>query len=136
MSDLGTTYIIRDIKKEDIPFIMATWLRGLYYGNAFFALMKKDSFMDVYKKYLEVLISKSAVKIACLKEDENEILGYSVLSPDFQGIHWVFVKKLLREQGVGKSLLPQYPSYFTHFTDLGLQLSKKFTDFSFEPFKI
>ena len=39
---------IRDIESEDINFIYATWLRGLYYGESYFSLMPKDIFMAKY----------------------------------------------------------------------------------------
>lgn len=136
MNDLGTTYEIRDYKPEDKAFIMATWLRGLYYGDSWFSQIPKGIFMDNYKQILELLLARSLVKVACDKQDPDVILGYSVLSKDFSTIHWVFVKSVMRKQGVGRSLLPQYPTYISHLTSLGKSLMTKFTDCVFNPFAL
>lgn len=129
-------YEIRDYRPEDHAFIMSTFLRGLYYGNEFFNIMPKDLFMAYYKLIGEALISKSQVKVACLKDDADIILGYSVLSQDFSVVHWVFIKRAFREQGISKRLLPERPSQFTHFTTMGLEYAKRFENVVFNPFNL
>ena len=136
MSELGKVYTIRNGKTDDIPFIMSTWLRGLYYGNEFFGIMPKDIFMDNYKHICEALINKSTIKVACLIEDEDVILGYAILSPDLTTLHWAFVKNAFRNKGISKDLLPKYFSVFTHFSTLGLSLVKKYVDLTFNPFSV
>jgi len=136
-SELNVTYEIRDYNPEtDKSLIMASWLKGLYYGNSFFGMVEKDLFMNHYKQYLEVVLSKSTVKVACLIEDKDTILGYSVLSPDFLVIHWIFVKKLFREKGIGKSLCPSHPKYFSHITDGCKDLIPKLNGAVFNPFAL
>lgn len=115
---------------------MATFLRGLYYGDTWFSSIPKDVFMDNYKLVIQSLLAKSQVKVACLNEDPDVILGYSVLSPDFQGVHWVFVKAAWRRQGVARSLVPSHPTHVTHLTKLGSQLLNKLNGAIFNPFKI
>lgn len=130
-------YMLREYKAEDKAFIMATMLRGLYYGNEFFHMMPdKDSFMDNYKLVCEALIQKHVVVVACLKDDLDTILGYSLTSADGKVIHFCFVKKAWRKQGIGRELLPQSPKLYSHFTTLGLQLAKKYPDFTFNPFAL
>ncbi len=90
--------------------------------------------MDNYKLVGESLIKKATIKVACLVEDNDVILGYSILSNDFQVIHWVFVKAAWRKQGIAKTLVPKYPTAFTNFTTLGLTLTKKFDKIVFNPF--
>lgn len=133
-SELNKTYEIRDYKEADKAFIMATWLRGLYYGDSWFSMIPKRIFMENYKKVLEAILTRSTVKVACLIEDKDEILGYSVLSNDFSIIHWCFVKSLFRGKGIGRSLVPQFPSSVSHLTALGKDLLKKFPDCVFNPF--
>lgn len=118
----------------DRSFVMATFLKGLYYGEMGLELVPKDIFMANYRKVAEMLIARSQVKIACLKEDPDVILGYSILSPDFQGIHWVYVKSAWRSRGIARSLTPQFPSYATHMTKLGRSLMSKFENFIYNPF--
>lgn len=129
-------YVIRNFKADDLPFIMSTWLKGLYYGETFYSDVPKQIFMDNYKKFLIAILERSIVKIACSPEDENQIFGYSVLSKDFTTIHWVFVKSLYRKKGIAKALVPQYPTYVSHLTPLGKSLLTKFKDCVFNPFAL
>lgn len=124
------------MKEADKNFILATFLRGLYYGNYWWNDVPKQIFMDNYKIVAEELLQQSMVKVACLKEDSDIILGYSILSTDFQVIHWVFVKSSWRQKGIAKNLLPKYPSAVTHLTKLGLKLLSKYENTVYNPFKI
>jgi hypothetical protein len=136
-------YEVRDSKEEDKNFILATFLRGLYYGDSWFSLIPKDIFMANYKQVAQTLVSspKVTIKVACLKEDPDVILGYSILSNDFKTIHWVYVKSsklkdgtTWRRKGIGRSLVPQYPETVTHLTKLGHSLLTKFNGAVFNPF--
>ncbi len=135
--ELASLYEIRDYDAAgDEAFVMATFLRGLYYGNEFFSIIPKDLFMDNYKLVIGALLSKNQVKVACLREDPSVILGYSIISNDFKTLHWVFLKKAWRLQGIGRSLVPKYITSVSHFTSMGLPLLKKFDNCVFDPFKL
>jgi len=143
MSSFRGFYDIRDYKPEDRNFVISTFLRGLYYGDSWFSLIPKDIFMKNYKAVAEALIAKRTIKVACLREDPDVIIGYSILSNDFQTIDWVYVKSskqpdgtTWRNKGVGKSLVPQYPTSVSHLTVLGKELLKKFPNTVFNPFSI
>ena len=129
-------YEIRDYGPNDKAFVMATFLRGLYYGDSWFSLIPKDAFMMNYKHIAEALLNKHLVKVACLKEDKDVILGYSILSKDFQTLHFVFVKSAFRKQGIGRSLIPHSISTVTHLTTLGKSLMNKLSNCVFNPFQI
>jgi len=138
MSTFTGLYEVRDMIEEDKNFILATFLRGLYYGDSWFSEIAKDIFMTNYKPVVEKFLNdpiKYTVKVACLKEDPTVIIGYSILSADYQGITWVYVKSAWRKRGIAKSLTPRYPTYVTHLTALGKVLMKKFeTNVIFNPF--
>lgn len=136
MSKFLGLYNIRDLKPEDVNFVLATFLRGLYYGDSWFSKIPKQVFMDNYKNVALSLVNKSTIKVACLKDEPDVIIGYSILSNDFQTIHYVYVKAAWRKKGIARSILPQYPSTVTHLTDLGAQLITKFKDVIFNPFKL
>lgn len=138
MTDFVGMYQVRDGKEEDKNFILATFLRGLYYGDSWFSEIPKNIFMDNYKKIAEAIVNSPNVtlKIACLNEDPDVILGYSVLSSDFQTIHWVYVKSAWRKKGIGRSLVPRMPTNVTHLTLLGKTLIKKFDNTVFNPFAL
>lgn len=125
---------IRPPRPEDRAFIYATWLRGLYYGNPWFTQIDKDSYMASYHKILDQLFLKPDVdiKIACVTEDPELILGYSVSEPSI--LHWVFVKQAWRRFGIAKQLIPKDVSRITHLTTVAEKLKPK--EWLFDPFKL
>lgn len=137
-SELADMYEVRDFKPEDKKFIMATFLRGLYYGDSWFSQIPSSIFMENYKQVVEALLfsPNTIVKVACLKEDPDVILGYSILGHNYSTIHWVFVKAAWRKAGVARSLTPSRPETITHLTALGRSLMNKFENVTFNPFKI
>lgn len=125
----------RAYKPEDRNFILATFLRGLFYGDSWFTIIPKHIFMEHYHKVIVYLLDKSTteIKVSCLVEDENVVLGYSITSPDT--LHWVFVKKQWRGIGIAKDLVPESIKVVTHLTKVGLSIiSRKKLDFN--PFAI
>jgi len=138
MSGFQGLYSVRDNKPEDNNFILATFLRGLYYGETWFSEIPKDIFMDNYKKIAEALIHspKVIIKVACLTDDPDTIIGYSILSSDYQTVHFCYVKSAWRLKGVGKSLVPQHPTYVSHLTQLGKTLLSKLKPAVFNPFSL
>lgn len=136
MSEFVGLYEMRDYKESDKNFILATFLRGLYYGDSWFSQIPKDVFMDNYKYIAEALINNpnTVVKIACLNEDPDVILGYSILGTNYQTIHWVYVKQAWRRKGIGKSLTPTNLAIATHLSELGRELLLKYPGAIFNPF--
>lgn len=134
MEDFSGLYNVRDMVIEDKNFILATALRGIYYGDSWFSMIPKDVFMDYYKNIVEVMIAKCNVKVACLPDDPSVVLGYSILSLDYQAIVWVYVKQAWRNKGIAKALVPKYPVAVTHLTKLGKTLLPKFNNCIFNPF--
>lgn len=128
---------LRDYKPEsDRSFILATWLRGLYYGDSWFSLIPKATFMEAYHNILErILINPGiTIKIACLKEDSDVILGYSVYHkvPKGLALDWVFVKSAFRNIGVASMLTPDNVVCCTHLTKVGKSIKPK--NWEFNPF--
>ncbi len=123
----------RSSKPEDINFILATWLRGLRYGNELFEQIDKDIYFAEYHKVIEALLRVSQVRVACLKDDPDTILGYAVLQGD--KVHWIHIKSAWRRIGIAKSLLYTKFGVVTHLTTLGAKLLKeKCTGVKFNPF--
>lgn len=117
---------------------MATWLRGLYYGNTWFREIDKDVFMDKYHQAITIVLKKptTEVKVAVLKDDPEVILGYSVLDQGYTNtvLHWVFVKEAWRKMGIATSLIPTNSDTCTHLTVVGRKL--KPANMKFNPFLI
>lgn len=136
MSNFQGLYDVRDATDKDINFILATFLRGLYYGDSWFSSIPKNIFMENYKQVAQALVNhpSTIIKIACLREDSEVILGYSLLGNKMSTVHFVYVKSAWRKQGIGRSLLPQFPARVTHLTALGKSLMSKLPNTEFNPF--
>lgn len=138
MSDFSGLYNIRDGAENDKNFVLATFLRGLYYGDSWFSEIPKDIFMDNYKKIASAMVNspKVCLKIACLPDDPNVILGYSMLSDDHKVIFWIYVKAAWRKKGIGYSLFPNNSvTTANHLSSLGRGLIKKY-NLIFNPFAL
>lgn len=127
----------RDGQATDTNFIFSTFLRGLYYGDSWFSLIPKDTFMKNYHAVLEAVLAspKTKVRVACLKDDPEVILGYSILNQSETACHFVFVKATWRKIGIAKSLVPSTVGTATHLTALGLSLTKR-KGIEFNPFAL
>jgi len=135
-NELSKIIFIRDGKLEDHNLVIATFLRGLYYGDSWFGMIPKQVFMDNYKHVISKLLEKNVLKVACLIEDPDTIVGYSLLNPSLQTIHWVFVKKLWRNKGIGRALTPMNVNTVTHLNQTGKTLLPKLKDATFNPFAL
>ncbi len=138
IAEFAGLYDMRDYKPEDKNFILATFLRGLYYGDSWFSQIPKDIFMANYKYIAEKLIedNNTVIKVACLTDDPDVILGYSILGASYQTVHWVYVKANWRKKGIGKSLVPTNLAVATHLSELGRELLTKYKGAIFNPFAL
>lgn len=124
----------RNVMGEDNNFILSTWLRGLRYGNQWFGMIEQEVYFKMYKPIIERLLVKPtvSVKVACLKDDPEVILSYSVLEQD--RLHWVFTKKAWRQMGLANDLIPKEIKTLTHITHIGESLYLKKKQLTFNPF--
>lgn len=134
---------VRPYGETDKNFVLATWLRGLYYGDTFFSNIPKTIFMENYHSILENFIKRNseAIQVACLREDPEVILGYSVVrdikigEADISVLDWIFVKTAWRGIGISKMLVPNKINACTHLTKLGASIIKnKYPNIIFNPF--
>lgn len=111
---------IRVAEQSDEPLIFATWLKGLRYANDWFEQIDQQIYYREYHKVIELILQRSRTLIACLKDDEDVILGYSVTEPKV--LHWVFVKPAWRGIGLLHDLVASDVEFITHITKTGLKL--------------
>lgn len=123
MSSQKALITTRPYLPEDRNFVLSCWLRGLYYGNTFFSEIPKDIFMKHYHAVLEKFLTSPQVTItvACLIDDPQVILGYSVTRTvqDKKVLDWVFIKTAWRQIGIARSLVPPDVQVVTHLTKVG-----------------
>lgn len=129
-------YTIRGPKPEDVNFILATMLRGLYYGDGWFSQIPKDIFMKEQHKVLVTTMSRPdcSVKVACLPDDADIILGYSVILSD-DALVWVYVKSAFRKMGIARTLVPPSVTAVTYLTRLGYSLLQNYPHVVYNPYK-
>lgn len=131
MNISGIEVTIRDPQPHDINFILSTALKGLYYGSKFWAEIDQDAFFKNYEPFLKTLMLKNTIKIACLDDDQDVILGWSMYHN--QTLDFIFVKKSYRKLGIAKLLWPKDINTVSHITDVGNSVRKKM-GLKFNPF--
>lgn len=117
---------VRDAVEDDISFIYATMLRGLYYGSDYWHTVDKAIFFAKYENRLNKLLMTEGVtvKVACLPDASDVILGYAIYSHQ-DALHWIFVKQAWRRQGLATLLAPGPFKCSTAHTNLGELLRNK-----------
>lgn len=130
-------FTVRNMKASDKSFIMSTFLKGLRFGSDFFREIQSDSYFKNYQKIIDQLLSYNGteVRVACLPDDEDVILGYSIHSDDGTKAHFVFVKSAWRGIGIAKTLIPKTVTTVTHISKVGLSLIRK-KGIQFDPFNL
>lgn len=131
---------IREYRLGDRNFILATWLRGLYYGDSWFSQIPKNIFMTNHHAALEKVVNNpnTKIKVACLKDDPDTILGYSVfriVNGDLVALDWVFTKSNWRNIGIASLLVPAQTKAYTQTTKAGSAIVReKYPHLIFNPY--
>lgn len=114
------------MRASDLNFVYSSWKRGLRFGNDFFRKIDADSFYEAYTLIINALITRADCKVtvACLKDDEDVVLGYSVVRGDI--LDWLFVKQSWRGFGIAKQLCSGSElKACSHITNVGDSIRKK-----------
>lgn len=127
---------VRGVDPGDKSFIMATWLKGLRYGCEIFKEIPSDIYFKNYHRILESILTnpETEIRVACLKDDRDVILGYSVSKDN--ALHFIFVKSEWRQIGIAKSLVSPKIDTVTHLTKVGSSILKKHPKIVFNPFAL
>lgn len=133
--------LLRPYQLSDKHYILSTWLRNLYRYNSFYQLFDQTSYYTHYNLILNRLleIPTTSTTIACLRDDPDTILGYSVSTPKEQTttLHFCFVRGRWRGLNLMYDLLPKNITAFTHLTETGEKIWKqKYTNLKFNPFDL
>lgn len=116
--------------------IFSRWLRALKFGNDYFKLIDSDAYYSGYHKCIELLLAQpsSVVRLAVLSDDQDVVLGWSVVRGDT--LDFVHVHKDNRNLGIGSALVPANITTITHLTKAGMAIwNKKLPNVAFNPFK-
>lgn len=122
------------LSKEYRNVVVAPFLNSLRYGNELFKIIDKEAYYSSYARYIESLLLRpmTIIKMALLKD--NTVLGWAMI--EYKTLHYVWVKKEVRRQGIGRALLPNDFDTITHVTNVGLNIwVSKYPEKVFNPFK-
>ena len=108
---LAAEAILRKGALSDAPIIFSTWSKALWFETKRDPLEQK-TFMRAAHKMIRNTLNKpgTIVRVACLADDLDHVLGYSVVSEFDTGemealvLDWVYVKLNYRNNGVGRLL--------------------------------
>jgi GNAT superfamily N-acetyltransferase len=138
MDEIKDLTIIRSYTDSDKNFIVNSWLHGFKQGCEYFRLIDKEAYFDYYGKVINLVLERPNVdiKLICLAEDPEIILGYSIaeLRPAMMILHWIYVKPDWRNNDLGTMLAPERINVVTHLTKIGRAILKKHPEIKFNPF--
>jgi GNAT superfamily N-acetyltransferase len=124
------TYSIIEYPTKFFPekyfgFFYKTFLQSFKFGTPFGRSIDNDSYYKNYHFYIESLIKRpnAYISIAKLSKDTlDTLLGWSFYEGD--KLHYVYVDKDQRGQGIAKALTDFEIKTVTHMTKLGFQIYK------------
>jgi GNAT superfamily N-acetyltransferase len=98
--------IIRNYETTDFPFVINSWLNS---SHELFPARKvnKKYYNKINTPIIASLISGISIAVASNPDDKNHIFGYLAyeqLQDEFI-IFWIYVKRELRNFGIGKKLI-------------------------------
>lgn len=124
-----SSVIIRSFKPaSDSNFIFSTCSNGVYYGNIAPKSIhtSRARWFNDFSKYLQKQLIDSQIFIACMQDDPNIILGYSVVNNGI--LQFVYTKELFRKQGIATLLLRHHQptgSNMVNMTRMGASILKE-----------
>lgn len=73
---------IRDAEPSDHAFLFNSYLQNNWYDKTQSTTLKKHTWMALQHKRLEKVLETKTVKVACLSEDPDIIIGYAFKDGD------------------------------------------------------
>jgi len=97
-------FAIRMGRPSDLPFVTDSWVKR---GHE-----KGERLRDATARVRRILASPSSVlRVAVLPDDDDAIIGWAVITADDPPqLHYAYVRKELRGQGIAKVLLVGVPN--------------------------
>jgi GNAT superfamily N-acetyltransferase len=121
------------LPQEYINLIKGPFKTSLRYGNDLYKLIDSDAYYKAYDKYIDLLLQRplTQVKVAILNDDT--IIGWRI--SENKTLHYLWVKKEVRRQGIGKELMPTEFDTITHITNKGINIwVNHYPNVKFNPF--
>ena len=82
MNNASKTIIVRRTLNDDVPFLFATYLKHNWYDKRNSTMLPKMVWTLAQRKKLSKIIEEQKVRVACLSDDPDIILGYGFMDND------------------------------------------------------
>lgn len=115
--------------------IYSDFMKSLRYGNEWFKAIDSRSYFTAYRSFIDSLLNQrdAVVNLACLSDDLDNCIGWAFYGGE--KLHYAFVKKDYRKQGIARSLTPRPFTRVTHLTRIGKSIwEHHFPTVLFDPF--
>lgn len=130
-------FVLRNADEAcDLAFIMASWLQSYFRTSNYTKDVSEPIYYAEHRKVVETILSRpeTRVEVACNPDDNKQIYGYAVTEAHhaLRIVHYVFVKRLFRDFGIAKALLPfcSEPCLVSHLTVTGKHILPKAWQYS------
>lgn len=125
---------IRAMIPSDFNYIINSWLKNYKYSGLMVSRMRDKEYYPAYGPIIERLMKRCDVYVACLREDEDVVIGYLAIErkSECDIIHYILIKELWQKMGVGRYLLQAADPkpnccFITHWTNPVQSLINKFS---------
>jgi hypothetical protein len=109
---------------SDAPLIYSTWRNSIWFDEKRDAKQSDMFFRKLTQKIKNILNNTYCnVRIACLKEDKEIIVGYSVFID--HNLEWIYVKEAFRKKGIGLALTRNLQTISSPQTKIGKAIALK-----------
>lgn len=102
--------ITRPPTNDDYGFILKTWSEE-YHKVHPFNYIPNQIFIPNQKTIIDQILSRSQILIACLDDEPNNLVGYTIFQPfneETTIFHWMHIKGIYRrEYGLFQSLIKE-----------------------------
>ncbi len=112
-------------EESDLPFVYAAWKNAIWYDKNPNKDLKPDpGFLRIMSKKIKEILNHFpiTVRIACLRFNPDQIIGYSVMED--KTIQFVYVKLDYRKQGIAKLLTKNFRDIIEPCTKIGMSIAK------------
>lgn len=128
-------YAGKDVPLKYVNLVKSRWMRSYKKDNDYMKLVHPPGYYFAYGPYVDSILNRpnTTVRIAVLEEDNDVVLGFSVVEKNI--LHYVHVPRAYRRQRIATMLVPDGIEWFTHATKIGLRIwSWKLPNAKMNPF--
>lgn len=95
--------VIRPFNPEtDSGLIYDSYPKGVYHASCLRIVESKTDWMNEFYETVKKQLLAATIRVACIEDDPNKILGYSIIDGDM--LEFVYVKEMFRNNGIGTLL--------------------------------